>query len=139
MLHANTLRTLFGYFKTKLGWSKTSQNVHEIYNFVPISEQLATSGQPRADQFILIQKLGYQTVINLAPADAENALGNESAIVNALAIDYIHIPVDFKAPCQRDFEKFCEAISQTSIEKSGCTVPPTCVYQRLSSNTGGIF
>lgn len=112
-----TLKTCFGYLKTKLGLSSKSHSIPAIYNYLPITETLATSGQPTAEQFSLIKEADYRVVINLAPSHADNAIENEAGVVDQLEMQYIHIPVDFKQPTEQDFEQFCKAMQQNSKQK----------------------
>jgi protein tyrosine phosphatase (PTP) superfamily phosphohydrolase (DUF442 family) len=79
-----------------------------IYQFLKLSEQVATSGQPTATQFSAIQAAGYQIVINLAPLQSPNALPNEQEIVEALGMEYIHIPALWDDPTPEKFQQFVE-------------------------------
>jgi uncharacterized protein (TIGR01244 family) len=114
-MHANTLKTILGYLKSKLPWTNDSS---EIYNHLQLTDTLATSGQPTIAQFVRIQQAGYQTVINLAPTHTENAIDNESSLVNSLGMDYVHIPVDFKQPTEQDFSQFCDAMRRSDSQKT---------------------
>lgn len=49
-----------------------------ILNFLPISDGLATAGQPTSEQFAFVREAGYERVINLAPADSSNAIADEA-------------------------------------------------------------
>ena len=97
-----TFKTVLGYGLTRIeklaGFSLRASQLEAIYNYLPISTQLATSGQPTTNQFSAIQRAGYSIIINLAPANAENALRNEAAVVASLGMDYINIPVNFSNP-----------------------------------------
>src|SRR3984893_16816807 len=42
----------------------------------------------------------------------EKALPDEAASVSRLGMTYIHIPVDFEKPTDRDFDQFCSAMEQ---------------------------
>lgn len=121
LARANTLKTSFGYLLTLLrGCVPTAvqrRNLYGIYNYLPLSETLATSGQPTEQQFAGIVDAGYKTVINLAPANAENALNDEAAVLESLGARYIHIPVDFKKPTEDDFRQFVASIEQYGNEK----------------------
>jgi hypothetical protein len=64
-----------------------------IYQFLPLSETIATAGQPTVEQFPAIQAAGYDVVINLALPESANAIPEEGAIVEKLGLQYIHIPV----------------------------------------------
>ena len=54
-------------------------DVTKIYNYVPINDQIASSGQPSPEQFSAIKKAGYDVVINLALASSEGAVSDEDA------------------------------------------------------------
>lgn len=86
------------------------KGLNDILNYRYISDRLATSGQPTAEEFSLIYHAGYQTVLNLAPPNASNALPNEPAIVSGLGMDYINIPVVWDSPTLADFTKFCDVM-----------------------------
>ena len=105
-----TIRTIFGYLASlgrKLGpLDLGGTEIDDIYNYRQISEQISTSGQPTEKQFEAIKAAGFETVINLAPHSAENALPDEAGTLADLSMTYIHIPVDFKAPKWEDFEEF---------------------------------
>jgi protein tyrosine phosphatase (PTP) superfamily phosphohydrolase (DUF442 family) len=85
-----------------------------IYHFLKLSDQVATAGQPTAAQFSVIQEAGYQVVINLAPLQSSNALPNEQTIVEALGMEYIHIPVLWDDPTPENFRQFVDAMKAAS-------------------------
>ena len=105
-----TLKTTIGYLKTLVGKYTPirvgKDYIDGIYNYRKYHDCLSTSGQPTEDQFKLVKQAGFTTVINLAPANAENALDDEKGTLSALGLEYIHIPVDFKNPTEQDFEDF---------------------------------
>lgn len=88
-----------------------------IFNFLPLSDSLLTSGQPTEAQLAAVKAAGVTHVINLAPHGLENSLKNEPEIVDALGMRYIHIPVDFKNPTEANFSRFCEAMQQVKHDK----------------------
>lgn len=116
-----TFNTVLGYGLTRIeklaGFSLRDSQLEAIYNYLPINAQLATSGQPTTNQFNAIQRAGYSIIINLAPANAENALRNEPAVVASLGMDYINIPINFSNPSQQDFEKFVSLLQRYSHQK----------------------
>ena len=57
---------------------------------------------------------GFDVVINLPPHDTENSLRDEAAVVNQLAMNYIHIPVNFSKPSERKFGLYCTANMRVS-------------------------
>ena len=114
----NTLKTVYGYLVTLLEkytrLKVSGDTLAGIYNAHRVSERVFTSGQPTEVQFHAIRDAGYEAVINLAPHDAENALPDEASLVTALGLDYIHIPVDFSRPTEKDFQQFVSAMSACS-------------------------
>ena len=89
----------------------------DIYNFIPISETLATSGQPTEAQMSEIAAAGYKVVVNLALPASDNALKDEAATVRALGMDYHNIPVVWEAPQLSDFEQFVPLMDSLSGQK----------------------
>ncbi|GAB4426288.1 MAG: hypothetical protein Kow002_15640 [Anaerolineales bacterium] len=81
-------------------------SLDEMINFVRLSENLLTSGQPDEDDFREAAQAGVQAVINLARPDSDFALPNEAEIVRALGMDYVHIPVDWENPTRQKLEQF---------------------------------
>ena len=83
-----------------------------IYNFRRLSPTLTTSGQPTEGQFAQIAAADVETVINLAMPDSPHALANEAEVLDRLGLRYIHIPVDFTAPQEADFERFADEMDE---------------------------
>lgn len=78
----------------------------DILNYIPLSDRIATSGQPEEGQFKHIRAAGYQVVINLAMPDSNNAVPVEGNRVTAHKMNYVHIPVPFEAPNQQHLQQF---------------------------------
>jgi protein tyrosine phosphatase (PTP) superfamily phosphohydrolase (DUF442 family) len=78
----------------------------DIYNYRAIGERLGTAGQPTEEQLSAVREAGFEAVINLALPTSDNAIANEGSIVTGLGMSYVHIPVDFRAPSERDFRAF---------------------------------
>jgi protein tyrosine phosphatase (PTP) superfamily phosphohydrolase (DUF442 family) len=57
-----------------------------------------------------VREAGFEAVINLALPTSYNAVANEGSVVTDLGMSYVHIPVDFKAPTERDFQVFCRVM-----------------------------
>ena len=110
----NTLRTTLGFLATLITrytpLDLSTASVEGIFNHLRISDELTTSGQPTEEQFRNVRDAGFRRVINLAPHGGENALVDEAATLADLDIEYIHIPVDFRAPTDQDFDRFCEVM-----------------------------
>lgn len=89
-----------------------------IYKLLRIDERLATSGQPSEAQLAVVASEGYELVINLAlHDDARYSLPDEAGTVRALKMDYVHIPVQFKAPTPADLNRFFEAMDAAQGRK----------------------
>lgn len=120
----NTLKTTLGYLRSLSekysGISFKRKSLNSIYNYHRILGDdwaLHTSGQPTESQFEVIKSLGIKTVINLAPASAENALSDEQRTVTQLGLKYVHLPVDFKRPTDDDFRSFVELMRSNDVGK----------------------
>jgi hypothetical protein len=98
----NIIRTIWDYAKLSIqhhtGIKLTGESLASIFNFLPISETVITSGQPTEQQLAVVQEHGYQTVLNLALGSAHNALADERSIVESLGMRYVHLPVEFDQP-----------------------------------------
>lgn len=88
------------------------QDLQQIYQFLAISEAIATAGQPTAEQFTAIQQAGYQVVINLALPTSDGALPDEAGLVRQLGMEYIAIPVAWEQPTPEDCDRFFAALDQ---------------------------
>ena len=110
IFNSRTLKTILSYGLsliekiTRVNFKKN--NLTSIFNYLPISSSIATSGQPTVQQLGAIRSDGYQKIINLAPPIGENSLANEADLVADLGMDYINITVDFSHPTEADFEQF---------------------------------
>lgn len=74
------------------------RDIEQIYNYLKLSDSVATAGQPTEAQLSLIKESGYQVVVNLALSESPKALPHEQAIVESLGMHYIHIPVLWENP-----------------------------------------
>jgi protein tyrosine phosphatase (PTP) superfamily phosphohydrolase (DUF442 family) len=88
-----------------------------IYNFLPISEAVATAGQPTVEQFEAIREAGYQVVVNLALPTSDNALPQEAALVESLGMQYVAIPVVWESPTLADLHRFFAVIEANQDKK----------------------
>ena len=81
-------------------------NLQDITNFVALTDDIGSSGQPTREQFQSIAEAGYAAVINLAMPDSDHAISEEGSLVTALGMSYVHIPVNFAAPTVDDLRQF---------------------------------
>lgn len=89
----------------------------DIFNFLSISDRLATGGQPTERQLISLKNAGYQVIINLALPTSENALPDEKQSVESLGMEYINIPIEFNNPQVEEFELFCQTMAEHQQQK----------------------
>ena len=92
--------------------SVNSEKLHTINNFLAVSGNMATAGQPTTEEFPLIAAAGFQAVINLAMPESDDALDDEAEMVQSLKMHYMHIPVAWEAPSIADIEKFFAALDK---------------------------
>lgn len=88
-----------------------------IYNFLSLSDKLATSGQLLEEELEYISKAGYEVVINLALSDADYSLADEEKSVIKLGMEYVHIPVIWQNPTSDDLDKFFNAMEKYKNKK----------------------
>ncbi len=92
--------------------------IEEIYNFYRVPGLYETSGQPSKEQLELLAEKGYEVVINLAPnALLEGAVVQEAEILKRLGINYVHTPVDFNKPTNKDIQTFVENVENSKMKK----------------------
>lgn len=88
-----------------------------IYNYKLLKDGMASSGQPTEDELGYIVKAGYKTVINLGLHDTEYSISNEALYFEDNNVTYIHIPVLFDAPTEKDVDDFFKAVSRFEDSK----------------------
>lgn len=85
-----------------------------ILNFVAVSPDLASGGQPTELELEDIARAGFEVVINLGLLDPAYCLPDEAGHVIGLGMAYHHIPVDFHAPALEDLRRFCARMDACS-------------------------
>ncbi len=93
------------------------EQIEDIYNFVKLSDRIATAGQPTEMQYPAIANAGYQVVINLALKESANALTDEDKIAANLGLEYIHIPVFWDAPTLENVQEFITVMNANKDQK----------------------
>jgi protein tyrosine phosphatase (PTP) superfamily phosphohydrolase (DUF442 family) len=87
-----------------------TDELQQIPNFLPITGELGTAGQPTPEQFGFVAAAGYEVVVNLAMPDSTGALADEAELVQQQGLVYIHIPVVWESPTLGDLDRFFEAM-----------------------------
>ncbi len=91
--------------------------LEEIYNYLKLTEYIATGGQPLEDELEAVAKAGYEVVINLALADADYSLPDEHGLVTRLGMLYEHMPVIWEHPESKDLNRFFELMEKYQHKK----------------------
>jgi protein tyrosine phosphatase (PTP) superfamily phosphohydrolase (DUF442 family) len=117
----NIRQNIFGFLKLSLNnvlsINLMGNKLEDIYNFLPLSNSIATSGQPTETQFSAISDSGYQVVVNLALPESTNALPHEQQIVENQGMEYIHIPVVWENPTLDNFNRFISEMEANKDKK----------------------
>jgi protein tyrosine phosphatase (PTP) superfamily phosphohydrolase (DUF442 family) len=100
-----------------MSFDQSFEQLSQIAAFVPVSPQLATSGQPTQAQFELIKAAGYEVVVNLAMPTSTHWVPEEEKILADLGLDYFHIPVLWENPTLEDFTQFCAVLEANQERK----------------------
>lgn len=119
---SNTGKTILGFVRAwaarRLPFISQATELPDIYNYVLIEGLFPTSGQPGESELRAIAEAGYTRVINLAPTSMlENSVVEEADILADAGVDYVHLPVDFKAPTDADFQAFVDQVARARDEK----------------------
>jgi protein tyrosine phosphatase (PTP) superfamily phosphohydrolase (DUF442 family) len=91
--------------------------LEEIQDFLEITPDLLTAGQPFEEQLHLIQTEGCEVVINLASEVSPDYIYDERARVRSLGMDYIGIPVEWSAPQEKDLTAYFCALENNRGRK----------------------
>lgn len=89
----------------------------DIYHYQFLNEKLSSSGMPTVEQMKEIAEAGVQVVINLAPHDVQSAVVNEGKLANSLGMEYINIPVTWRAPETSALTQFMDAMDRHAEKK----------------------
>ncbi|MDH3206344.1 MAG: protein tyrosine phosphatase family protein [Gemmatimonadota bacterium] len=87
-----------------------------IRNFQVVTERLASAGQIGYEQIPLLREQGYEVIVNLATADAEQN-AEEGFRVTQTGLTYVHIPVVWQAPTVEDVEMFFDVMEANGDRK----------------------
>lgn len=92
-------------------------SLEEIEQLLPLSDTLTTAAQPSAMDLVSIAEAGFEVVMNLALTSSDNALDEESEVVESLGMAYVHIPVLFDLPELSDFQIFLACMDEHKGER----------------------
>ncbi|MBN8427644.1 MAG: protein tyrosine phosphatase family protein [Xanthomonadales bacterium] len=86
-------------------------------NVVPINDHLVTSGQPSRELLALLGSEGFQAVVYLAPSDVEDAIADEADILRRQGIEFVHVPIVFRAPQVAEIDQVAAALDRLAGKK----------------------
>lgn len=109
--------------------------IDQIRDFVSISPELATAGQPSERQLQALAHLGFEVIINLGLLDPRYCLADEAGLVRSLGMVYHHIPVDFQAPKEEEFQRFFEVM----VASHGKKVFVHCAANKRASSFVSLY
>lgn len=89
-----------------------------IFNYIEYSDSFASAGQPTVEQLKEVSEEGVDQVVYLAFSDQEKSLPAEDRVVKNLGMNYLQIPVDWKAPQPREFYLFAQAMQLDPTRKT---------------------
>ncbi|MBW4446715.1 MAG: protein tyrosine phosphatase family protein [Spirirestis rafaelensis WJT71-NPBG6] len=95
----------------------SKNKIEDIYNFLKLSDAIASSGQPTQEQFQAIKGAGYQVIVNLALPESPNALKDEKQIVESQGMQYVHIPVVWENPTIENVKEFFSVMEANTDKK----------------------
>ena len=93
------------------------ESLASIRSFHPLSERIATAGQPTADHFPALRAAGYQVIVNLALPTSTDALPDEADLVARNGLEYVHIPVEWENPTVEDALRFFRVMDERNGQK----------------------
>ena len=88
-----------------------------ITNFIEISPELSTGGQPLPEQIAALGQHGFTAVISLARTDLPISLREQGELVRAAGMEYVSIPVVWTDPRREDLERFYAAMDARRGQK----------------------
>lgn len=78
-----------------------------IRNFLQVSPQFCTGGQPRVEHFAKLKGEGVKAVLNLRQP-TEHRADEERAAVEQAGLKYFNIPVNFQNPADGQVDEFLQ-------------------------------
>lgn len=82
-----------------------AQQPPDIRNFLQVTPEFCTAGQPRPEHYALLKEKGIKTVLNLR-TPGEHRAEEEKAEVERVGMKYINIPVVYREPTFEQVDEF---------------------------------
>lgn len=88
-------------------------DVPAIRNFLQVTPQFCTGGQPRPDHFARLKADGVKAVLNLRQP-SEHRADEERAAVEAAGLRYFNVPVNYQNPTDASVDEFLHITDEAS-------------------------
>lgn len=89
----------------------------EPVNYLVYDEQFSSAGMPDAAFIQRLAAEGVDTVINVAPPNANGSLEGEAEKVAAVNMTYVNIAVDWNEPTQQNVDEFLHVMTARKGDK----------------------
>lgn len=76
-----------------------------IRNFLQVTPQFCTAGQPRLENFAQLKASGVKTVLNLRQP-SEHRAEEEKTVVEQAGMKYVNVPVNYQHPSDESVDDF---------------------------------
>ena len=83
----------------------SAQPAPDIRNFLKVTPEFCTGGQPRPEHFAMLKADGVKAVLNLRQP-GEHRADEEQAAVKAAGLKYFNIPVNYQQPTDGAVDEF---------------------------------
>jgi uncharacterized protein (TIGR01244 family) len=105
---ATIVMMIAGHLSAQSSPSQTAapaQDILPIRNFLQVTPQFCTGGQPRVEHFAKLKADGVKAVLNLR-TPGEHRADEEQAAVEKAGMKYFNIPVVYTAPTDAQVDEF---------------------------------
>ncbi|WP_299775506.1 protein tyrosine phosphatase family protein [uncultured Tateyamaria sp.] len=106
--------SLIGFF---LAVTAAVAELSQARNFYQYSESVLTAGQPTEEQLKSAGAAGVEVVISVVPPSERVYNAKQGDILAKQGIEYIHVPVNWRAPDDASFDAFMAAMDKVGDRK----------------------
>ena len=96
---------LFAVFGLQAPAAPAQEAAPAIRNFLQVSPEFCTGGQPRPEHFAALKTQGVKAVLNLR-TPGEHRADEEKAAVEQAGLKYFNIPVPYREPADAQVDEF---------------------------------
>jgi protein tyrosine phosphatase (PTP) superfamily phosphohydrolase (DUF442 family) len=96
---------LFQAPATVPGRQSAQEEIQPIRNFLQVTPEFCTGGQPRVEHYTMLKSRGVKAVLNLRQP-SEHRADEEKALVESSGMKYFNIPVVYASPADAQVDEF---------------------------------